>query len=295
MTNEELVQRIQDGAEDKTPLYGQLYDQNKGLIRIISKRYACGEPLEDMMQEAYFPLVSAADNYDPDKGASFATYAGAAIGRHLFQYRARVAGMIARSEAKERLLLAYYRLADAYQEQLHRPPMDGEIAAFLDISQEQAQRIRQEAGMSVMSLYTPVGDGEDMTLLDTLPDPHDPIEDAQEEMQDKELAALLWAQVDKLEARQRAIIKARYKDHKPMTRIYRDVGTSYQNAVRIEKLALRKLSENTALRDYLEIRSPYRGTGLSIFQNTFTSAPELAAIRAYSEERITQLLKEVRK
>ena len=295
MTNEELVQRIQTGAEDKTPLYGQLYDQNKGLIRIIAKRYACGEPLEDLMQEAYFPLVTAANNYEQGKGASFATYAGTAIGRHLFQYRARIAGMIPRSEAKERLLLAYYRLADAFQEQLHRPPMDGEIAAYLDISQEQAQRIRQEAGISFLSLSMPVTAGEDRTLLDTLPDPHDPIGDVLEARQADELAALLWAQVDKLEERQKAIIKARYKDHMPMTRIYRDMGTSYQNAVRIEKLALRKLSENKALRDYMEIKSPYKGTGLTTFKYTFTSAPEYAAIRAYSEERINKLLKEVKK
>ena len=281
MTNEELVQRIQEGAEDKQTLCGQLYEQNRGLIRIISKRYACGEPLEDMMQEAYFALVDAADHYRQDMQASFATYAGAIIGRHLFRYRTEEAGMMPRSEAKERLLLAYYRLTDAYMQYFHRPPMDGEIAAFLDITQERAKRIRQEAGISVISLYAPAGDDTDATLLDIIPDPADPIGDAQANAESEELAAMLWAEVDKLEARQRAIIRAKYKDGRPMTKIYKDLGTSYQNAARIEKLALRKLHDSKTLQEYLEVKNPYNGTGLQTFRYTRTSAPELAVLRTY--------------
>ena len=285
MTNEELVQRIQDGKEDKTTLYGQLYAQNQQLIRIIAKRYARGD-IEDLMQEAYFALVRAADTYQPELQIKFMTYAGDIIGRHLFRYRTQQGDVLQRSEARERLLLAYNQLYEKYMQQFHRPPLDGEIAAFLDISQEVAQRIRQEAGYSVVSLYAPVGNENDgTTLQDLLPDPSDPIADAQEDLQNAELATLLWAEVDKLEDRQRRIIKAKYKDGRTLADVSTELGISAQAATNHAKRALDNLRRSRPLLDYLEIRSPYVATGLQIFKYTFTSAPELIAMKNYRRAR----------
>lgn len=286
MTNEELVQRIQDGGEDKTALYGQLYAKNQQLIRILARRYARGEDVEDLMQEAYFPLVRAADSYQPDQQIKFMSYASDIIGRHLFRYRAQQGDILQRSEARERLLLAYNQLHERYMQQFHRPPMDGEIAVFLDISQEVAQRIRQEAGYSVVSLYAPAGGEDGATMLqDVLPDPADPIEAAQEDLQNIELAALLWAEVDKLEERQRRIIREKYQKGRTLAETGAELGITEQAASKHAQHALDNLRMSRALRDYLEIRSPYKGTGLETFKRTFTSAPEYIALRNYGRAR----------
>lgn len=285
MTNEEIVSRIQGGVEDKAPLYGQLYAQNQTLLRIIAQRYACGDPLDDYMQESYLALVRAADTYDQSRGVKFMSYAGDIIGRHLFRYRAQQGGVLRRSEARERMLLAYSRLCAEYQSQFKRPPMDGEIAAYLDISQEAAQRIREEATYSVISLYAPVGDDTDATLLDTIPDPDNVIEDAQEDLQDAELAAILWAEVDKLEERQRRIIRAKYKEGRTLADVSKEMGVTPAAVSKRAQAALDNLRESLKLQDYLEIRSLYKGTGLETYKHTQTSAPEYIALRTHMRAR----------
>jgi DNA-directed RNA polymerase specialized sigma subunit len=80
MSNEELVDRIQHGI-NKTEHLGQLYIQNKGFILKIIRtyRYACRSDynsvpiieLDELIHEAYFGLVEAAERFSPDMGNTF--------------------------------------------------------------------------------------------------------------------------------------------------------------------------------------------------------------------------------
>lgn len=284
MTNEELVEQIQEaGADERQQLYGQLYEQNVPLIRLVARRYACTDfPLEDLMQEAYFTLIRSADTYRPDKGARFSTLFCLQLGQHLFRIRSE-RGSVHRSEAKERLLLAYYRLSDEYQRLYSRRPTDGEISACLGLSMEAAQRIRQEAGYTIVSLQAPIG-GEDgdITLEDSLRDPVDHYEETEEDIQSEQLAAMLWAEVDKLTDRQREIILRRYRRGQTMQQAGEEMGLSYGTLRQAEHDALHALKKDTALQDFLEASSsPYYATSLSSYNRTFTSAPELAVLRTY--------------
>ncbi len=84
MSNEELVQQIQQGIDIKGNME-QLYIQNKGLIYATIKRYryACQSDynslpiieMDELMNEAYFGLVKAVENYNPNQGILFMSYA----------------------------------------------------------------------------------------------------------------------------------------------------------------------------------------------------------------------------
>lgn len=84
MSNEELVERIQHEINTEEYL-GQLYIQNKGFIAMVLRKYrfACqggynSTPIiemDELMHEAYFGIVEAAEMYSPDQGANFLTYA----------------------------------------------------------------------------------------------------------------------------------------------------------------------------------------------------------------------------
>ena len=74
--NEDLVEQIQQG---KSWLMEELWENNKGLVRNISRRYidgcGCHYDADDLKQAGYLGLHAAAMAYSPDRGASFATYA----------------------------------------------------------------------------------------------------------------------------------------------------------------------------------------------------------------------------
>jgi RNA polymerase sigma factor (sigma-70 family) len=53
-----------------------LVEEHMGLVRAIAYRYRDrGLPLEDLVQEGAIGLLGAVDNYDPDRGTTFSTYA----------------------------------------------------------------------------------------------------------------------------------------------------------------------------------------------------------------------------
>lgn len=72
MTNEELVEKIQAGDDSLTL---QLFNQNRGFIHLKARKWAAlveSRPdceMEDLMQSAFFAVLEAAKDYDPEKGA----------------------------------------------------------------------------------------------------------------------------------------------------------------------------------------------------------------------------------
>lgn len=71
MTNEQIVTEIRNGysVTDNMQL---LYESNLPLIKRFLKPY---EPIEDLLQEAYFGLVEAVQHYETSKNVRFMTYA----------------------------------------------------------------------------------------------------------------------------------------------------------------------------------------------------------------------------
>ena len=55
---------------------GALVDEHMRLVRSVAARYRdLGLPAEDLVQEGAIGLLTAIDDYEPDRGASFSTYA----------------------------------------------------------------------------------------------------------------------------------------------------------------------------------------------------------------------------
>lgn len=74
MTNEQLVVRIQAGEETAANML-QLWQQNKGFVASIAKKYRGYAEMEDLMQEGYIGLNDAVAHYKEGKGALFTSYA----------------------------------------------------------------------------------------------------------------------------------------------------------------------------------------------------------------------------
>ncbi len=80
-TNEELIERLQaaeKGTRDAAAIMGELWEQNKGLVKLAIRK-ATGLPVgeqgfEDLQQQAYFGFHAAAYMFDPATGYKFSSF-----------------------------------------------------------------------------------------------------------------------------------------------------------------------------------------------------------------------------
>ena len=71
--SERLVARARGGDRDARTA---LVEEHLGLVRSLAFRYrGFGLPLDDLVQEGAVGLLSAIDDFDPHRGASFSTFA----------------------------------------------------------------------------------------------------------------------------------------------------------------------------------------------------------------------------
>lgn len=88
MSNEELVKLYQEGNKQALD---SLFDKNKGIVmKVVNKFYLeknASVTVEDLEQEAWIALITAADKYDAKniKNASFITFASNTIYYHLYK------------------------------------------------------------------------------------------------------------------------------------------------------------------------------------------------------------------
>ena len=85
MSNEELVSLIQQGVDVKNNL-GVLYQQNEGFIRNIVRPLCEYAEADDLMQEAFFGIAKAVEQYDESQGVLFLTYATHKVRQSCIRY-----------------------------------------------------------------------------------------------------------------------------------------------------------------------------------------------------------------
>lgn len=113
MTNEELAARVKAGDKEAA---AQLWEQNRGLLslmgwRLFSALYdraqAAGVTWEDVQQIGFLACVSAAQGYNPQAGAKYATYLA-------YHYRREFAALVGlRTERQKREPLCHAGSLDA--------------------------------------------------------------------------------------------------------------------------------------------------------------------------------------
>ncbi len=83
ITDEELIARLRTGQED---VADYLLEKYKGLVRQKARTmYLIGGETDDLIREGMIGLFKAIENYDPQKEASFQTFARLCIDRQLYK------------------------------------------------------------------------------------------------------------------------------------------------------------------------------------------------------------------
>ena len=137
--SEEQVQGLlaEYAATKDMGLRDSLVLQYKSLVESIGRRFTgSGEPLEDLAQEGFIGLITAADLYDASKGVKFSTYATHFIIGQI-KHALRDRGKIIKEPAwLQELNHRLTRVVDSLYQELGRVPTDAEIADVMHVSEE---------------------------------------------------------------------------------------------------------------------------------------------------------------
>ena len=130
-----------------------------------------------------------------------------------------------------------YRAREELEKTLGREPGLGEIAEAVGLQEEEVV-MSLESGAEVESLHKIIyqGEGNDIALLDRIPEKENVQEQALEKI-------FLNEMLGKLEERERQLIRMRYFQDHTQTEIAEELGISQVQVSRMEKRILKKLRE----------------------------------------------------
>jgi RNA polymerase sigma-B factor len=209
------------------------------LARSIAKRYRkAEEPFDDLLQVASLGLLKAVDRFDPSREIAFSSFAVPTIvGELRRHFRDRCWSVRPPRELQERALeVDKYRTE--LTSRLGRSPSVREIGQALELADEQVlEALQAQQGMRAASLDAPRGNGEDNDA--TLADAHGVTDPELARAEQRATLALLF---ERLDDRERHVLRLRFEEDLTQEQIGRLVGVSQMQVSRIIRGAVAKLS-----------------------------------------------------
>jgi RNA polymerase sigma factor for flagellar operon FliA len=222
-------------------LRDQLIEADLALVKYIAARIAGRLPrhlqLDDLYSAGLLGYLAAVDDFDPDRGVAFATYASHRVRGAIFDELRRL-DWVPRG-VRERMRDTQ-RAIDVLYQRLDRQPTDEEIARELGVDVDAYQRSLSD-GVTLVSLSSAATVDDDGPVLgDALPDEtsSDPFVAVAEDERREILAAL----IDRLPERERQVLGLYYDEELTMREIGAVLGVTESRVSQLHSSAVQRLT-----------------------------------------------------
>lgn len=285
MENEHLVVLIRSGENEAENML-QLWQQNKGFIAMMARRYSARAEMEDLEQEGYIALCETVQHYDLDRGMSFISYAAFWI-KHRMQICADNNQTVRLPSNAGDEVRKYQKIMRKYQQVYGSTPSDWEMCGFLRVSKVKLDRIRRAAQIgNIRSLEEPApGLDGDITMGDTVAAGGDMEESTIRKIDREQMKQELQTAINKLPEKQSYVLRKIYRECMTRLSVGEMLGRSAREIGEIERKAIRTLRQRNrsgGLRAYYEgylAAAPIHHRSLKTFLTTWESEVEREALR----------------
>ena len=211
------------------------------LVKYVAGRVAIGLPHNveqaDLVSYGIFGLIDAIEKFDPGRGFKFETYAISRIKGAILDELRSIDWVPRSVRAKGR---AVERAFSNLEAQLKRSPTDAELAAELEMSDDQLQSVLGQLSLTgVAALDEMLGDRSDATTLgDTIPDGDD---GPGQLLERSELRSQLAEAIERMPEREKVVLTLYYFENLTLAQIGEVLGVTESRVSQIHTKSVLQL------------------------------------------------------
>lgn len=234
MEDKELFRRYRETGD--VTLRNEIVEKYLYIASVIAKKFVGrGVEYDDLYQVAALALLKGVDRFDETKGLQFSTFITPTITGEIKNYFRDRSRLVHLPRRVSELRVNLKKVADEYMAETGMRPTAKELAARLNVSEEEVVRAAEAGG--VVSLDNPVDDDEDaMSFYEVIPAEEDNLERIENR---DELESALSI----LSAEEKRLVAYRFDQELSQVETARRMNVSQMYVSRMERKVLSKLKE----------------------------------------------------
>jgi len=239
---DQVHQWLAEYAESRDPaLRDEIIQASLSLVKRIAYGLArrSTDPVEDLIQVGSIGLIKAVDQFKPDAGAKFQTYATHLITGEIRHYLRDKTAMIRAPRELQELSFRINRLVQNLTSRLGREPLDVEIAHELQVSVSRVNEAYEvDRRRTLISLDQALSNdaGSEQSLIDTLVDGR-----YQTNQMAKEERLMLAEAIKQLKDGLREVVQLTFYEDLSQTEVAKRLGISQMQVSRRLRAATAEL------------------------------------------------------
>lgn len=239
-SKEEIEALIQEFQETESPeAQNELVEQYSALVGSLARKYSKGKHFhEDITQVAMIGLLAAIRRFDPSVGRPFETFLIPTVIGEIKRFLRDKTWSVHVPRRIKDVWPKLKAVVDELTNQYQRSPKIHEIAAYMEISEEEVLEAMEMGksyqAASVDQTIEAGSEGSAVTVLDVVGAPDDGFEKVDQKL-------LLESALDVLSEREKLIIHCTFIENKSQRETGEYLGISQMHVSRLQKKALKKL------------------------------------------------------